>query len=1336
MRSFCLLFASCCAGLATTAAEAQRFTPQQQSIAVVSGALPGERLNKITSALLVAERRDNRRGVSLYPNGDPNGEVPARFNIGEPTAIAEGDGDLYAWDDAEKALVAVRLSTGEMRTLWRGEPFSHPTQISVSPDRLIMVVDEKAGGVFWLTTDPTHAFSFGTNTSKYANDGECNDPRFTGEGMADRKKFDAESLHGDASDCSKLVLQGKVALIAGLRPFGTLRDNDFGDNKGPTARNGKCEDPRFVGPGTSLSAGKGSTAAAAPGHDKTDCERAFNDGTAAFRVNANAQSRAGAFGEDDGRFALDGECDDPRFVGKRSTDNAPAKNAGHDATDCRTLFNRGEIDWRSNAPATSAFSVAQNRPSDKIDFGDDSSDSAQDDECDDPRFFGDGMALTLSNSNIGRDATDCRRLHSQGKIRLRDEREGEQRLVRTATAEIDFGDDSSHWAKDGRCDDPRFYGAGASVQQLTQDAGHDATDCSSLYEQGRIRLRSEGTVGEAVAEMEVTAIGRVPRDFEPASSVFFADDTFAVLDRKTNQIVMLRLSTRDGYLQFFDDTAFSTTFSPGMRGKLGDLRAITARNGILYIADQKSVYAYLPNEDRLVPTVSKSFEDIRQIAVNRFDLYVLGEETLERVPRATVLDVVFEAAPEVDQAALLNVLSYLDRSALLEWRSASAQRPYATLEEFLVDQKSLLAPLGAGGERMTSRKGGESFEALRRASNEFASAFCGRNSTFCGNTRGPGVYSKPVPAGTELEVPNLDLRSYLQRETVDLGRETIGDYLQRRVFSSQHLATLDDAVRRLNRELENVPPAELRKQRGKAVLPYEAWTWTISVPRSDYDNKESPFWKATSVDGIRVFSRATYGSKSALTPSGEIDSGSGGSRPATPDTGCNVLKTQHADWLDQLSYPKDHADVADLEVSHVGIGVLEQSRQLLKNHFVFHLDKNNVAWYVAKDFQLQPEAPETGQAEDVHEVERYTVDNHGTHVASLIGGRKGQCWSGLLPESKLVLLDSSDPGALVIPVTDARNANIKVFSVSQDLSPTDARDLRSWMVTQFHDTMFVAAAGNDDRTFGSPLEAPLPAAFGNEPNVVTVTAITPDQTIVGPRTYNDEHIKGANKGKLLVDLAAPGARIYGATFNGMFGRATGTSEAAPAVAAAAAVLLDTTDGPKVLPGDVKARLIAAATWHPGLDGAVWGGMLNFADTVLYPRHNVLQTEAGGSGVFEVVKWKTDAAVKITNTPAPKLYVREAGDGPSAPAKINVEWILSLRSNGDGTHRVVYMEPDRHRLSIILSARLEGMLVASQLKRLNADTHQFEPMPNGNDFPVSVKNITKYIRSLNSNEVQW
>ncbi|MDA0367199.1 MAG: serine protease [Proteobacteria bacterium] len=89
------------------------------------------------------------------------------------------------------------------------------------------------------------------------------------------------------------------------------------------------------------------------------------------------------FGDDEGTFARDGECDDPRFGGEIEN------HRGHDATDCRNAAGGG---------------------GDSNGLGDDAGEYARDGECDDPRFGG-----TL-DSHRGHDATDCGNASGSGPV--------------------------------------------------------------------------------------------------------------------------------------------------------------------------------------------------------------------------------------------------------------------------------------------------------------------------------------------------------------------------------------------------------------------------------------------------------------------------------------------------------------------------------------------------------------------------------------------------------------------------------------------------------------------------------------------------------------------------------------------------------------------------------------------------------------------------------------------------------------------------------------------------------------------------------------------------------
>ena len=136
----------------------------------------------------------------------------------------------------------------------------------------------------------------------------------------------------------------------------------------------------------------------------------------------------------------------------------------------RALAENRLVELRAAAPA--------------IDFGDDTGRWTQDGQCDDPRFHGPGMGLTDSESERGRDATDCRQLFESGRVSLRSA-DGD-----VAGQDIDFGDDTGLWTQDGECDDPRFRGPGMGLTDSESELGRDATDCRQLFESDRVSLRS------------------------------------------------------------------------------------------------------------------------------------------------------------------------------------------------------------------------------------------------------------------------------------------------------------------------------------------------------------------------------------------------------------------------------------------------------------------------------------------------------------------------------------------------------------------------------------------------------------------------------------------------------------------------------------------------------------------------------------------------------------------------------------------------------------------------------------------------------------------------------
>ncbi|MEZ6030638.1 MAG: hypothetical protein R3C46_12925 [Hyphomonadaceae bacterium] len=202
----------------------------------------------------------------------------------------------------------------------------------------------------------------------------------------------------------------------------------------------------------------------------------FMAATSGLAPGGLAQPATPDFGDDDSTWSNDGECDDKRFAGPGMT-NTPLldEDVLHDATDCRDAWRAGDLHLATDVTFDN---------DDMPNFGDDDSDWAFDDECDDKRFVGPGMTDTpLLDEDVGHDATDCRNGWEAGELRFigGDARRGDM---------PDFGDDDGEWSFDDECDDPRFVGPGMTdTPLLREDMYHDATDCRSAWLEGEIELR-------------------------------------------------------------------------------------------------------------------------------------------------------------------------------------------------------------------------------------------------------------------------------------------------------------------------------------------------------------------------------------------------------------------------------------------------------------------------------------------------------------------------------------------------------------------------------------------------------------------------------------------------------------------------------------------------------------------------------------------------------------------------------------------------------------------------------------------------------------------------------
>lgn len=137
---------------------------------------------------------------------------------------------------------------------------------------------------------------------------------------------------------------------AAASPAASTLTVDFGDDASKFAKDGECDDKRFSGAGMTSTPLLDSDIS----HDATDCRAAFNQGRLTLAAAGSGRSGGdkGAidriqWGDDNGEFSRDGECDDKRFTGPGMT-STPLLDSDiqHDATDCRSAFAQGRLSLR------------------------------------------------------------------------------------------------------------------------------------------------------------------------------------------------------------------------------------------------------------------------------------------------------------------------------------------------------------------------------------------------------------------------------------------------------------------------------------------------------------------------------------------------------------------------------------------------------------------------------------------------------------------------------------------------------------------------------------------------------------------------------------------------------------------------------------------------------------------------------------------------------------------------------------------------------------------------------------------------------------------------------
>lgn len=219
-------------------------------------------------------------------------------------------------------------------------------------------------------------------------------------------------------------------------------------------------------------------------------------------------------------------------------------------------------------------------------------------------------------------------------------------------------------------------------------------------------------------------------------------------------------------------------------------------------------------------------------------------------------------------------------------------------------------------------------------------------------------------------------------------------------------------------------------------------------------------------------------------------------------------------------------------------------------------------------------------------------NGHGTFVSGLIAARNSSGGMGAIGAAReacivpIRIMGGSSQGTLSDMVAGIRYAarlGLPVVNISagiRDFSPALAREVRR---ARARGVLIVAAAGNDGAN--ADQHPFYPAALPGD-NVVSVAASTVSDALAG----------FSNWGPKSVDLAAPGQSVRSTRLGGDVGGGSGTSYAAPLVAAAAAELLR--PAPKLGPPALRNKLMAGVDRKGAFSGkVVSGGRLSMSGSL-------------------------------------------------------------------------------------------------------------------------------------------
>ncbi len=221
---------------------------------------------------------------------------------------------------------------------------------------------------------------------------------------------------------------------------------------------------------------------------------------------------------------------------------------------------------------------------------------------------------------------------------------------------------------------------------------------------------------------------------------------------------------------------------------------------------------------------------------------------------------------------------------------------------------------------------------------------------------------------------------------------------------------------------------------------------------------------------------------------------------------------------------------------------------------------------------------------------------HGTHIAGIAGasgnngtGISGVTWTVEIPVLKIFRGNGSASQSRIIEAIEyATLMNFPILNNSwgRELSSPPMGIQDAMQAAAANGQVLITAAGNNG-TNNDINSAFYPASLDID-NIISVASID----------RNNALATNSNYGATTVDLAAPGVDILSCFPMNSYGSGSGTSQAAPHVSAACALLLQ--QDSMATPAEIKAAIINSATVTPALTGnCLSDGRLNLSGALTY-----------------------------------------------------------------------------------------------------------------------------------------